>query len=69
LKDVGISVKEEYIVHCEHGGMVVEEIENAVDKLLFFDRPPDAISTASDRICIACFSALKRDCKLNCVKS
>jgi DNA-binding LacI/PurR family transcriptional regulator len=65
LKDVGISIKEEYIVHCEHGGMVVEEIENAVDKLLFFDRPPEAISTASDRICIGCFSALKkRDIKI-----
>lgn len=51
---------ERMIKYCAHGGMLREEIENAIDELLNLEEPPDAIFTASDRITIGCFSILKQ---------
>ena len=60
LIEAGIPKKDSYIKYCEHGGMIREEIETVIDDLLFLNNPPDAIFTASDRITIGSFSALKR---------
>jgi LacI family transcriptional regulator len=65
LQEAGVSILEDYIKYCEHGGKNLDEINSAVDELLFSSTPPDAMFTASDRITIGCFSALKkRDIKI-----
>jgi DNA-binding LacI/PurR family transcriptional regulator len=56
LYDKKQPIDESLIKYCEHGGMIREEIENAVDELLNLENLPDAIFTASDRIIIGCFS-------------
>lgn len=60
LQKAGIPVLEEYIRYCEHGGMLGEEIETAIEGLLSMKNPPNAIFTASDRITLKCLSALKK---------
>jgi len=47
-----------YIQYCQHGGMIPEELEQAIDKLFGMEEPPDAIFTASDRITISTLAAL-----------
>ena len=55
-----LPVNEKYIKYCQHGGMILEEIENAVQELLDLKQPPDAIFTASDRITIGTFAYLHK---------
>jgi LacI family transcriptional regulator len=47
-----------YIQYCQHGGMMQEELEQAIDHLFTMDTLPDAIFTASDRITIGTLAAL-----------
>jgi DNA-binding LacI/PurR family transcriptional regulator len=51
---------EKYIHYCNHGGMVAEEISEALNKLLAQKQKPEAIVTASDRITTGLLSALKK---------
>ncbi|MBB5283735.1 LacI family transcriptional regulator [Rhabdobacter roseus] len=60
LEKFGVPFQENYIKYCEHGGMVTDEIETAVQQLLDLPAPPDAIFTASDRITTGCMSYLRR---------
>lgn len=60
LEEGGIANNKNYIKYCEYGGMYDEEVESAVSELFALKEPPDAIITASDRITIKCFSALKK---------
>lgn len=60
LVESGIAENKNYIKYCEYGGMNDEEVELAVSELFSLEEPPDAIITASDRITIKCFSALKK---------
>jgi LacI family transcriptional regulator len=53
-----MAVQEEYIQYCPHGGMVVEEIETALNALMQLPEPPDALLTASDRITIGSYSLI-----------
>jgi LacI family transcriptional regulator len=55
-----IPVNEALIKYCPHGGMIVDEIEEAVNDLFKARTKPDAIFTAGDRITTVCFSVLKR---------
>lgn len=50
LEENGITVNDDYIKYCLHGGRDLNEIETALNNLLTMDYPPDAIFTASDRI-------------------
>lgn len=50
LHDNGVGYREEYIKFCDHGGMILQEIELAIDRLLQCSETPDAIFAASDRI-------------------
>jgi DNA-binding LacI/PurR family transcriptional regulator len=52
-------VPDEYIEYCPHGGMVTEEIESALQRLLQLPEPPDALLTVSDRITIGCYSLIR----------
>lgn len=59
LKANGIDVNSDYIKHCPHGGMIYEEMENAIKELLALDEKPDAIFVAGDRLSTGCLSVFK----------
>jgi len=59
LEKHNIPFNESLIKYCNLGGMVVEEIEEAIADLYKGKSKPDAIFTASDRITTLCFGALK----------
>ncbi|NOW93425.1 LacI family transcriptional regulator [Mucilaginibacter sp. SG564] len=60
LVERGIEVKERYIKYCLHGGLNLDELEQAVDELLASEPRPDAILTASDRITTSTMTLLHR---------
>ena len=60
LEENGLTYNENYVQHCNHGGMLAEEIESAVKKLLSMKSKPDAIVTASDRLTTGVLSTLKK---------
>jgi DNA-binding LacI/PurR family transcriptional regulator len=60
LQEQGIDVSEQYIKYCMHGGMLVEEIEKAMDELLSLPEPPDALLSASDRLTMGCYSLIHK---------
>lgn len=51
------------IKYCTHGGMIADEIEDALADLFKSKIKPDAIFTASDRITTVCLEILKRKYK------
>ena len=55
-----IPVKPAYIKYCNHGGMIKEDVENAVSGLLKMDTPPDVIFTANDRLTTSCMFTIKK---------
>src|SRR5215216_2079121 len=55
-----ITYSETLVKYCNHGGMIAEEIENAITDLFASKIKPDAIFTAGDRITTVCLAALKR---------
>ena len=60
LQEAGVSVDEPYIKYCMHGGMVVEEMERAMEELFSLASPPDALLCASDRLTTGCYSILRQ---------
>ncbi len=50
LKDNGISVNEELVKYCQHGGMVYSEVQNVMNELLDLENRPDAIFAAADKL-------------------
>ena len=46
--------------YCHHGGMITDEIEEAVTALFKSKTKPDAIFAAGDRITTVCFGVIKR---------
>lgn len=50
LEEEGITISNDYIKHCEHGGRDIVEVKNALNALLSLPDKPDAIFTTSDRI-------------------
>jgi DNA-binding LacI/PurR family transcriptional regulator len=50
LTDNGFTVDESYIKYCNHGGMILDEVETAIDELLSLDQRPDAIIAAADKL-------------------
>lgn len=59
LSKNGLPFNEQYVKYCSHGGMIVEEIEGALNYLLKIKQKPDAIVTASDRITTGSLTAIK----------
>ena len=55
----GIPVNDAYIKYCNHGGMILAEVEDAVKELLELKLKPDAIFTASDRVTTSCLATFK----------
>lgn len=55
-----IAYNETLVKYCNHGGMILTEVEDAVNALFKSKTKPDAIFAAGDRLTIVCFSLLKR---------
>lgn len=60
MTDAGLHFPKEYIQFCEHGGMLPEEPEKALDILLSLPEPPDAIVTGADRLSIKTMGLLNK---------
>lgn len=54
-----IAFNESLVKHCHHGGMIVQEVEEALEQLHKGKTKPDAFFTAGDRLTIVCFGLLK----------
>jgi LacI family transcriptional regulator len=54
-----IPFNESLVKYCNHGGMIVTEIEDALAGLFKLKAKPDAIFPASDRITLTCFELIK----------
>jgi LacI family transcriptional regulator len=52
--------REELIKYCDHGGMIYEEVEQAVNELLTLQNKPDAVLITSDRLSTSCLTILHR---------
>jgi LacI family transcriptional regulator len=60
LKDHGIMEDDTMIKYCKHGGMIAQEIEEALNELWKNKRKPDAIFASSDKLTIGCLRILKK---------
>jgi len=59
LTDNGFEVNESMIKYCNHGGMLMHELEQAMDELLQLPTRPDAIVAAADKLTTGCLRVLK----------
>lgn len=59
LKDHGIKADDSIIKYCQHGGMIVAEVEEALKELLKLDIRPDAIFASADKLTTGCLRILK----------
>ena len=50
LEENNIPINENFLKYCAHGGMIYEEIVEALNQLLALHPKPDALLTASDRL-------------------
>lgn len=60
LDKYNIDFKAGYLKHCNHGGMIQDEVEFAIKELLSMDERPEAIFVGSDRLTISCMHILKK---------
>jgi LacI family transcriptional regulator len=59
LSDHGLEMNESLIKHCQHGGMILSEVEDAVNDLLKNREKPDAIFASADKLTTGCLRILK----------
>jgi DNA-binding LacI/PurR family transcriptional regulator len=59
LTDNSIEVNEELIKYCQHGGMIVSEVEDVVKELFKLKQKPDAIFASADKLTTGCLRILK----------
>ena len=50
LRDHGIDVVQSNIKHCAHGGMIYQEVEEALDQIMKSDKLPQAVFAAGDKL-------------------
>jgi LacI family transcriptional regulator len=60
LDQYGVEFRPEYLKHCNHGGMIQDEVEIVLKELLALDDKPEAIFIGSDRLTISSMSILKK---------
>lgn len=60
LKKYNIPFDNSLVKNCDHGGMILQEVDEALQELFSGKNKPDAIFTASDRITTLCFGQLKK---------
>ena len=59
LEDNKIIYDESLMQHCPHGGMIYEEVEQAMDKLMKLKQKPDAIFASADKLTTNCMRYCK----------
>ncbi len=59
LADNGIEVDESLIKYCQHGGMILSEVEDVVNELFDLNQRPDAIFATADKLTTNCLRLLK----------
>jgi len=59
LADNKIPFNEAYVKYCNHGGKILQEIEDAIKDLLNLKQKPDAIFSGSDRLTTSSLSTIK----------
>ncbi len=59
LTDNSLPVKENYIKYCEHGGLKLDEVEEAVHELIRLKPKPDAILALGDKLTTGTLRVLK----------
>lgn len=59
LEKHNIPYNESLVKYCNHGGMIADEVADALVALFKGKNKPDAIFTAGDRITTVCFKELK----------
>ncbi|MXV14474.1 LacI family DNA-binding transcriptional regulator [Hufsiella ginkgonis] len=60
LRKYHIPFREEYVQYCNHGGMIQDEMERAVNSLIELENQPDSIFAANDKLTTGCLLALKK---------
>ncbi|HPG12108.1 MAG TPA: LacI family DNA-binding transcriptional regulator [Chitinophagaceae bacterium] len=59
LQENGLEVDSSMIKFCQHGGMIVKEVESAMEELLKGEMKPDAILTTADKLTTGCLRILR----------
>ncbi|HSU28820.1 MAG TPA: LacI family DNA-binding transcriptional regulator [Chitinophagaceae bacterium] len=59
LADNSLEEDETMIHYCEHGGMIAQEVEDAMKELLKSKQQPDAIFASADKLTTGCLRYLK----------
>lgn len=60
LEDHGREFNPAHIQHCLHGGMLYDEVENALTQLLKLKTKPDAILASADKLTTNCLRYFKK---------
>jgi len=60
LEKYNLPYNEALVRHCNHGGMMLDEVEAAVNELFSGKSKPDALFTAGDRLTTVCLGIIKR---------
>lgn len=59
LADNGIEIDDSLVKYCQHGGMIVSEVEEAVNELLKLKQKPDSVFAAADKLTTNCLRIFK----------
>ena len=59
LQTNNIPVDESLIQYCDHGGMIYDEVDLAINAIMKRKNKPDALLAASDRLTTACLTSLR----------
>jgi DNA-binding LacI/PurR family transcriptional regulator len=59
LGDHGIEVNDALIKYCQHGGMIVSEVEEVVKELFELKQKPEAIFATADKLTTGCLRILR----------
>lgn len=62
LEENGLGADENLVRYCHHGGMILSEVEDAVNELL--QQKPDAFFASSDKLTTGCLRILKEKKKI-----
>lgn len=59
MQEMGMTVEADLVHYCPHGGLIREEVEEAISKLVSLPERPDAIIALSDKLTTGCLRVLK----------
>ena len=60
LRKNNIEFDEKLVQHCYNGGMIYDEVEDALSKIFKLKQKADALFTAGDRLTTTCMQALQK---------